>query len=209
MRSLIVLSLLTLGSLLSLSAQNVKRTLDLSQFSSIGLGISANVYLTPGNTQRVEVEGREDIIALLDTEVRNGSWNIKFTERNVRNTGKIDIYITLPEVKELSIGGSGRIVAERPFDGLGDLQFSIGGSGAIEFAGTARRLNISIGGSGSVKAEKLRVEDCEVSIGGSGDAYVEVSENLNVSIAGSGDVVYGGRPRVRSSIAGSGKVRGN
>jgi len=201
--------LLALAGFLSVQGQNARRTLDLDRFSSIGLGISANVYLTPGNTQRVEVEGREDILDLLDTDVRNGSWNIKFTKRDVRNPGKINVYITLPEVKKLSIGGSGKIVTERPFDGLGDLQFSIGGSGVIEFAGTARKLNISIGGSGSVKAEKLQVEDCDVSIGGSGDAYVEVRENLNVSIAGAGDVVYGGRPRVRSSIAGSGKVRGN
>ena len=193
----------------SVHAQNERRAFDLEKFHSIGLGISANVYLVPGNTQKVEVEGPRDILDLLKRDVRGGSWEIGFTERNVRNYGKLNIYVTLPEVRDLSIGGSGKIFTEKPFDGMDDLTFSIGGSGAIEFAGTARKLDVSIGGSGSVKAEKLKVEDCEVSIGGSGSAYVEVSENLDVSIAGSGDVVYGGRPRVRSSIAGSGKVRGN
>ncbi len=192
----------------SLSAQNIRKTLDLDKFDAIGLGISADVYLTPGNTQKVEVEGRQDIIELLDTDVDGDSWNIRFTERNVRNYGKIKFYITLPGLSALSIGGSGKIATEQAFNGLDELQFSVGGSGTIEFAGSVENLSISIGGSGSIKGRDLKAENCSVSIGGSGDAYVEVQENLQVSIAGSGSVYYSGRPRLNTSIAGSGKVKG-
>jgi len=211
MKSRIIIGLLAAYGLLifsPLSAQNIRKTLDLDKFDAVGLGISANVYLTPGNTQKVEVEGRQDIIELLDTEVRGNSWDIRFTERNVRNYGKLNVYITLPGLSALSIGGSGKIVTEQAFKGLDELQFSIGGSGTIEFAGSVEDLSISIGGSGSIKGKDLKAENCSVSIGGSGDAYVEVKENLQVSIAGSGNVYYSGRPRLSTSIAGSGKVKG-
>lgn len=186
----------------------VKQEFQLDAFRSIGLGVAAEVYLTPGATQKVVVEGQQNIIDLLKKEVEKGSWNIGFPNNTrVRNYQTLKVYITLPKVEGLSIGGSGKIITQQPFAGLDKLDFSIGGSGTIEFAGSANALDISIGGSGNVKGEKLKVGECRVSIGGSGSAYVEVDDKLDVSIAGSGNVYYGGRPKVNSAIAGSGKVR--
>ncbi len=186
----------------------IREAIELDDFHSIGLGLDATVYLTPGESQRVVVEGQRNVIELLKREVRNGSWEIAF-DRRVRNYERLTIRITMPTVENLSIGGSGEIVTEAAFRDLNTLEFAIGGSGSITFAGSAKRLEVSIGGSGTVQAEDLSVDNCEVSIGGSGNAYVDVSENLNVSIAGSGDVVYKGRPKVRSAIAGGGQVRSN
>jgi hypothetical protein len=182
----------------------VKQELDLPAFRSIGLGASGTVYLYKGNTQKVEVEGQQNIIDALRKDVRNRSWNIGFDQR-VRNYRKLVIHITLPTVEDLSIGGSGSIIAKDAFD-AGDMKMSIGGSGAIEFAGTAGDVMISIGGSGSVKAGDLKAANCRVSIGGSGSAFIEVADKLDVSIAGSGNVHYKGRPVINSSVAGSGKV---
>lgn len=184
----------------------VKEELSLDDFHSIGLGIAGTVYITPGKTRKVVVEAQKNLIDNLKREVRNGSWNIGF-HNNVRHSSDVKIYITLPTVQALSIGGSGKIIATEPFYHLGDLSFSIGGSGNIEFSGEAKALKVSIGGSGHVKAGNLRVESSKVSIGGSGSCYVEVGDRLDVSIAGSGSVHYKGRPKVNSSISGSGKVR--
>lgn len=183
----------------------VKETLSLDDFHSIGLGISGIVYVQPGKTQKVVVEAQKNIIDNLKQEVKNGSWNIGF-HNNVRNYSDVKIYITIPTVQALSIGGSGKIIATEAFNNLGDLHFSIGGSGNIEFSGDANSLKVSIGGSGNVKAANLRVGSSKISIGGSGNCYVEVGDRLDVSIAGSGSVHYKGRPKINSSIAGSSKV---
>ncbi len=183
----------------------VKEDLSLAEFQSVGLGISGTVYLTPGKTQKVTVEGQKNLIDNLKREVKNGSWNIAF-DKNVRGRSDMKIYITMPTVKNLSIGGSGKIIATEAFHNLGDLKFAIGGSGNIEFAGSANSVEVSIGGSGHVKAAGLKVQNSKVSIGGSGNCYIEVGEQLDVSIAGSGSVHYKGRPKIKSSIAGSGKV---
>ncbi len=184
----------------------VKEVLALDDFHSIGLGISGTVYLQPGKTQKVVVEAPQNIIDRLKREVNNGCWNIGF-EHSVRSSAEVKIYITMPDVRSLSIGGSGKIVATEAFPRLGALSFSIGGSGSIEFSGEANALEVSIGGSGHVKAGHLRVNSVKVSIGGSGHCYVEAGERLDASIAGSGSVFYKGRPKVYSSIAGSGRVR--
>ncbi len=203
-----LLSSLQASAQLSGQGPTVTEELDLDPFTSVGLGINAEVYLTPGNTQRVVVEGQRNIIAALKREVRRDAWDIELPSRT-SSYDRLIIRITMPTVKNLAIGGSGSIATTQPFEDLDNLTFSIGGSGSIRFAGSSEGLEVSIGGSGSVEAGDLAVQRCQVSIGGSGDASVNVAENLNVSIAGSGDVVYSGRPRISSSIAGSGEVRSN
>lgn len=194
------------GKSISGEGSVVKKEISLSDINSIGLGISGTVYLTPGNSQKVVIEAQQNIIDNIKQEVKNGSWNIGY-HKNVKNHEGVKIYVTLPAVKALSIGGSGKIISKGDFNNLGDLKFSIGGSGTIEFAGTAKNVHVSIGGSGTVKAPNLKTENCSVSIGGSGDCYIEVSESLKASVAGSGDVHYKGRPKVSSSVSGSGSVQ--
>lgn len=184
----------------------VKKEISLSAIEGIGLGISGTVYLIRGNTQKIEIEAQQNIIDNIKQEVKNGSWNINY-HKNVKGHDGVKIYVTLPNIKSLSIGGSGKILGQNSFDNIDNLSMSIGGSGMIELAGNAKTVKVSIGGSGSVKAAKLKTETCNVSIGGSGDCYVEVSESLKASVAGSGDVYYKGRPKVDSSIAGSGRVQ--
>ena len=183
----------------------VKKELNLDDFNSIGLGVSADVYLTQNSRQKVVVEGQQNIIDNLETEVEDGSWNIGF-EKNVRNHKTLNIYISLPTLKALAVAGSGDIYGETAFKNLGDLNVSISGSGNISLKGDARKTNLSIAGSGDIEMGDMRVSDCSVSIAGSGDCDIYVSGRLVVSIVGSGDVHYGGQPKVSTSIIGSGDV---
>lgn len=187
------------------ASEVVKQTLNLDEFHSLGLGISAEIRLSPGNKQEVVVDGPKYLIENLNKEVRNGFWNIEFTSK-MRYSKKLTIHITMEALKSISLGGSGKISTTAPFQNLGELSFSIGGSGEITFSGTAESLKVSIGGSGTVNARELRVKTSKVSIAGSGDCYIDVADNLEVALAGSGSVLYKGRPKIKSSIAGSGKV---
>ncbi len=69
----------------------------------------------------------------------------------------------------------------------------------------------SIGGSGTIRTlTPLRAEKMELSIGGSGDVFIDRGEfgTLNISISGSGGVELGGTAgRMESSIDGSGDVK--
>lgn len=184
----------------------VDKTISLSSFHSIGLGVKGTVYITKG-PQKVSVRGQQNIIDLLEKDVENGSWNIGFPKNTkVKNYEALTINISMPTVEGLAIGGSGTIIGQDAFNGLGEVKMSIGGSGTIEFKGSADSAKISIAGSGDVKAADFSAETCKVSIAGSGDASIDVSGSLNVSIAGSGKVKYKGSPKIKTSIAGSGNI---
>lgn len=189
--------------------KKVTKTLDIDEFTGIGVSIGAEVHLRQGNKQKVEIKAQQNIIDLIDTEVRGGKWRVKLEKgTNLRGHDGIDVYITLPMIDELSVAGAGSIVGKTEFKNIDDLEVSIAGSGDVTLDGSGEDLEVSIAGSGDVDMAGFRVKDCEVSIAGSGDCEVNVDGRLEVSIAGSGDVKYKGDPdKVQSKIAGSGDVR--
>ncbi len=207
---------LCLFTAFSVSAQNwgtrikgegpkITKELSIDAFTGIGLSVNGKVVLTKGATQSVKVEGQANMIDNLELEVKEKSWNIEFRDR-AGDYEPLVFHITLPDVHALSIAGSGSIISQNSFTGLDVLNLSIAGSGDIEFGGSATEVKISIAGSGDIKSEGLKAGSCKVSIAGSGNCFIDVSDALNVSIAGSGDVKYKGSPRIKTSIAGSGRV---
>lgn len=186
----------------------VKQPIDLDGFTAIGLGLQADVYLTQGDDYRVEIEAQQNIIDALEKEVENDQWNIGFGNNvRVRNYKKATIWITMPTLSGVAIGGSGNITGETPFKNMGDLKIAIGGSGDIKLAGDAKDVKLNIAGSGTIKAEDLKVANVKINIAGSGKTYIHVDDgDMNVSIAGSGKVFYKGSARIKTSIAGSGSV---
>lgn len=208
------------------SGSVTSKTISMDKITSIGLGISADVYLRQGAKQEIEIKGQQNIIDLLNKRPNGKSWNIEFERgTRVKSYEQLEIYITLTELENLSIGGSGSIIGKSKFTRVDDLSISIGGSGdvkvdveandiscsiggsgKIKLQGEADELEVSIGGSGDVEAINLDVKECNVSSAGSGNVEINVSDYLKVSLVGSGDVRYSGNPKVKKSIVGSGDV---
>lgn len=202
----------------------VKESITLESLKGIDLGFFGDVVLTPGNTQKITLEGQKNIIDIISRKVKNGIWDISF-DKNVKDAKQVTVYITLPGLEDVGMNGSGSIRSTGKFSGLnelniylsgsGNIQFeyeaketnvSLSGSGKIDLKGASKEINISISGSGNVKGNDLQTEDCRVSISGSGDASVQANKNLVAEIAGSGDISYSGSASVVSHVYGSGEV---
>ncbi|NJO69723.1 MAG: DUF2807 domain-containing protein, partial [Bacteroidetes bacterium] len=196
-------------------------------FKSIDLAISANVILKQGGPQSVVLEGDADDIEKIVTEVSGSELKIK-TRPGSWNIGKITVYITMQEVQDLKISGSGSIKAETAIQsgklelvisGSGnihlpdlsaqDVSAVISGSGNISYSGNsaADKSEVVVTGSGNINAEGFSTKDAQVTITGSGNCRVNAQENLNVQITGSGSVFYKGKALINANVTGSGKVR--
>ncbi len=214
----------------TVKAENEKR--NVPAFSEISLRISGTVHLKQGNTQSVEIEAKESTLEDIITEVKDRQLIIRFPSGNFfnrnYNPGKIDIYITVPEIDGLYISGSGDILAndqiksrilDLAVSGSGNIlldnldadrvKASISGSGDIIISdgGVASEMTVSISGSGNVKAEGFETENADVKIAGSGNCSVTSNGALKARVAGSGNIYYRGNPSIDSSVAGSGRVK--
>jgi hypothetical protein len=197
----------------------------LDAFSGIGIGVSADVYYTPGSSHEIRIEGDTRDVEDLITEVKDGFLQVKYDDWRIRRS-KLTIYITSKELDAVKISGSAHFECSKPISseemdlamsGSGNIVLEkleseevdvrISGSGDIELLdGSGGEMDVRISGSGAVEAEAFEVEEFSASISGSGSVRITASKELEVRISGSGKVYYHGDPRVNSSSSGSGKV---
>lgn len=224
--SLVLLGVFTINSI---RAENGNRKVE--TFSEISLNVPAKLYLTQGNKQSVRIEAKSATLEEIITEVKGRRLTIRFPNKNKFkrnfNPGKIEIYITVPEVGALGVSGSGDIVVEdlkarileMAVSGSGNIEIedldskkvkaSISGSGNVNIGngGVAEELAISISGSGNFNGKGFEADEVVVRTSGSGNASVKSNGSVTARVAGSGNIYYGGNPSIDASVAGSGKVR--
>jgi len=173
-------------------------------FHSIINTIYADILLTQGPQQDIIIEGQQNIIDQIKTDVVNGELRLTLN-RCVRIAQGVKVYITIPEIRNLALTGVGNIIAQNNFD-LTDLNVTLSGTGDFRLQGTTTTLDISLTGVGDVKAFQLNSDICNVGITGVGDVEVFVNDELNVTITGTGTVFYKGHPTITSNITGSGII---
>jgi hypothetical protein len=172
----------------------------------------------------VTVSGDDNILPLIETEVRGGELVIS-SRASYRAKTPVKVTVNTLKLDKLQLNGSGRAAItgarggrlEVSVRGSGDvrierlevdrLDVDIAGSGNVNGDGSADHVHVSIAGSGDVRLGDVAAQSAEVKISGSGDATLNAAATLNARIAGSGDVRYRGAPKVESSVAGSGKVK--
>ena len=147
------------------------------------------MILTQGSDFKVVYEGESNLLEHIGFRVRNNSLDIDNKESNtwIQNKKEIKIYVTLPTLKAIALGGSGDITSTNDFNS-DIIDIALGGSGDIKLSGTANTLKIALGGSGEVNVSNLKAKTGKIAIGGSGECNVQVSDELNVAIGGSGNV---------------------
>ncbi|GAB3532253.1 hypothetical protein GCM10027443_15740 [Pontibacter brevis] len=91
------------------------RTLNVAQFDGVSVSGNSRVFVRKGETQRVEVKGQPNVLDELETEVREGTWDVGFN-RCLRNHEKVQVFITVPEIHSASVGGSGYLELEDVFE---------------------------------------------------------------------------------------------
>jgi hypothetical protein len=186
------------------SGNRISEERDLEPFSEIYLAGSEEVVVTIGEPQSVTVEADDNLIELVETRVKGDTLLIR-TEKNYRSSEGIRVEITVPELDEVGLAGSGDI----EISGLAVAGFSVSvtGSGSVAVRGTAEDLDATVTGSGDLRLFELEVQRAEALITGSGDIEVRATESLDASVTGSGDIRYAGEPeQVRKSVTGSGDI---
>ena len=226
------LSLFILGFIFSNPVFAEREEREVSSFSEISLRISGKVHLEQGNRQSVRIEAKSSTLEEIITEVKGRTLIIRFKSSNFFwrsfNPGRVDIYITVPEINALSVSGSGDIVADSKIksrildlavSGSGDISLknldaervkaAVSGSGDIFIGngGTADEFEVTISGSGNVKAENFEAKNVNAKISGSGSCMLHAADYLKVRVSGSGNVSYKGNPQIDTSVVGSGRVK--
>lgn len=195
----------------------------LATFDRIEVGGAFDVDVRVGGSPGAVVTGDDNLVPLVETEVRGRTLHIR-SDRRLRPTAGLRVEVTAPALDALavsgasevsatgvrssafqaSVSGSGELVADGAF---GELSCSVSGSGELTLRGSAETVDASVSGSGEIDLLSVPARKVAVTVSGSGDVGVHATERLEARVSGSGDVRYRGTPAVETKVSGSGSVR--
>jgi hypothetical protein len=198
---------------ISVNAQN-RETRNVGSFTKISFRFPGKVYLKQGSPQKVELEGKKDILQEVETEVEgsklvigregNGWGDWKWND----DDDKIIVYITVPNIEGVSVSGSGDVIGQTKITG-DDFDFNVSGSGSLSLdVDASGDLKANVSGSGDIDLKgKCKEFDSDVSGSGKVVLAMNVSGTADFNVSGSGKIqASGSTDEVKTTISGSGKV---
>jgi hypothetical protein len=192
-------------------AQN-RETRKVENFTKIAFRFPGKLYLKQGSPQKVELEGSQDVLKEIDTEVEGSKLVIgkegKWFDWNWTDNEKITVYITVPNIEAVSVSGSGDIIGEGKIT-ADDLALNVSGSGSLKLDIEASGdVEADVSGSGDIDLRgKCRRFDSDVSGSGEVELTINITETADFGVSGSGKInASGSAQSVKTSISGSGKV---
>ncbi len=199
-----------------------------SGYTAIDLSVSGDVYFTPDLDFRLTLEGQQNVLDVIETQIEGSNLVIKLKDHYTLGTHEpLKVNIHAPNIKQLLINGAGSFNVQSVWAGnvlgvgisgsgdmyLGDIQAhqvkaNISGSGSIHGnGGITDNLDLNISGSGSMDFQYLSADTVYASISGSGDMWLWAGKLLDGTISGSGNIYYKGTPVIYSNISGSGSIK--
>jgi hypothetical protein len=202
---------------------------EVGTFDALDIELAADIFIRQGDSAQVEVEGPDDVLERIKTEVKDGKLYVT-TQSNWKNWNqfeKIRLYLTVPTLNEVVFSGVGKMEMKGKWVGqklklklegahnvyMPDLKLEefiaiFDGTGSLEVGGNADKVKLTLNGTGSIFANDLVAQNAKCSVNGVGKLECQVSDELVADVSGLGSILYGGEPKnVRSSVSGLGRVR--
>ncbi|MCI1779955.1 MAG: DUF2807 domain-containing protein [Bacteroidales bacterium] len=188
-------------------------TKETGPFTSIKILGSIHLKVTQTTGERkVEIYGPDNIVPLVATN-RMGStlWVRLKTSSSVRLDGKtLEVRVYMPNIKSLSINGSGNIILPGEIKSAGEISLNVAGSGRLTGSKVkCGKLNIATSGSGDLFLKTAEASEIKAKVSGSGnmDVYEIKSVSISGTLGGSGNIRFSGKTvNANYRVAGSGTI---
>ncbi|MCD8029965.1 MAG: DUF2807 domain-containing protein [Bacteroides sp.] len=158
---------------------SVSVTRQVAPFTEIELTCVGNIRFTQSDTYSLRLEGTEDYVKAVTTEVKGSTLQIGCKEKKKFNNGKIQmtVHLSAPSLEAVNIKGVGDFTNE------GVLQCD--------------KLTLRLQGVGNFNVNKLRAEEVSLDLTGVGNMKVDLEcDNLYARMSGVGQMELSGRTRV-------------
>jgi hypothetical protein len=181
---------------------------DIGDFDSISLRGSAQLHVTVGQPASLTVEGSQEAVQRLETEVDGDTLRIRTSSKEWMLPGgssKLVVKVTVPKLEELRLEG-GNDVRLTGFEG-GETRIDIEGAANVKARGRVDELTVQLEGAGHADLRQLVAAAATVTVDGVGSVYVNSTESLDATMNGVGAILYSGTPRhVNTSMRGVGTI---
>lgn len=198
-----------------------------SGIHGVDLSAYGELNITQGNTESFSIQGDDNIVPHIISEVRNGILFIQFDDKWgswYRSSETIQFNLTVKNIDTITFSGAGSIKSTGlnantlaiSLTGAGDVEISnlqvntvdvhLSGAGNVHLTGKAVTQKLSLSGVGNYNTEDMKSQIASISLTGAGNATIWVTDSLDVHVSGAGSVSYYGQPQVTKEITGLGSI---
>jgi len=205
------------------SGKTVAEDRQVSGIESISIGSSMNLIIEQTGNESVRIEAAEDIMPIITTEMVGTELQIELKSGNLINIRSIDCYVSVKDLNAIEVSSSASVkcdnlntenlLVEMASSSKGslivdvtNLDLRIASSANLSISGKADKQNTEVNSSGKLDAFNLISKDCTIVVQSSGNASINVTDNLDVTVKSSAKVSYKGNPKVNSDVASTGSL---
>ena len=114
-------------------------TRSVGTYDEVNVGGSFDVELVAGTEGTITIEGESNLLEYIVTEVRGNALKIKVeNNKNIRSSKKIKITVPFQDLNEVTLAGSGDVVAKDVIKAT-NFKTSVAGSGCLLYTSPSPR----------------------------------------------------------------------
>ena len=140
---------------------------NVKDFTELEIAGSFNVYFTQGNTTSVKVKGYEKYLknVKITSDGKTLSIGIHKSWKNLSYFyDDIEVYVTSPNIRGISIAGSGEFTSNNKID-TDRMFISVAGSGEVDIKDIiCDKIQGEIAGSGDINIKRITTANAELSV---------------------------------------------
>lgn len=206
---IVIIPLLTTGCHFNIhdgvagSGKRAMQKRDVPSFNAISTQGAFDIDVVCQKPVDLVIEGDDNILPLVTTEVNNNILYIKSTQ-NYSVHEPITLKISVPDIGGLTVSGAGKI----DISGIKNDKLEIDANGApsIRVAGDTKVVDIDTSGAAKIDTHKLHAARAVVDSKGVSKVDLAASEQLDVTVSGPSHITYEGNPVVKKTVHGPGSV---
>lgn len=177
---------------------------DVPAFSAVNISGAFDVEIVVQKEQSLEIEGDDNLLPLIKTEVKNGVLSIN-NEKSFSTKKALRVRISVPDLDAISTSGASEFTVTNVKSDEFNIEAS--GAGSIEISGETKTLEVGMSGAVNLDAKDLKAQKVNITNSGASSADVYASEELRASVSGAGNVDYYGDPKtVSEDTSGAGSI---
>ncbi|MBL4939730.1 MAG: DUF2807 domain-containing protein [Lutibacter sp.] len=196
-------------------------------FNAIKVQQGINLYLTQGNSIKINVEADENIIDLLITEVKDNVLKVYF-EKNVYKAKARNVYLTANEISSIRTSSGAQVKSENTLQvnslvlhsssgssikiyvNADEIESSTSSGADIDIYGKTQFISAKASSGSSIDADKLESVDAYAKASSGANIDLNVSGKLTAKASSGGDIDYEGSPSdVNKDTSSGGRVSGS
>jgi hypothetical protein len=173
-------------------------------FTALDISGAFDVEISIKPEQSLEIEGDDNLLPLIKTEVKDGVLNIN-NEKSFSTKHKLRVRISVANLKAISTSGASDIIASDVKSD--DFKIDASGAGKLQLSGETKALDVEMSGAGELAAKDFRAQRVVINSSGAAEADVYASEELTAHVSGAGNVNYYGNPKtINEDRSGAGSI---